>query len=179
MRTLGRLAGLLARCRIPLAICIALPLLGCIKSKGPLIASDQASTPLPAGAYYTLGNLNAGATIPTLRGPAKFQIRGNGYWVMPTEPDEKKPIRFHLIKLPDAGNLYVLQTDEDDNQGYRDVLIGVVGKDGFCSKDIRDFPAKAVMDHAVVSGPILLRWLVEQAASIATMPNEVCFVRKL
>src|ERR1700687_1178711 len=84
---------------IALALCIALPLAGCIKSKGQLVSVEKASTPLPAGAYFTISNLSSGADFPTLNGPSRISIRGKTYVATPTKPDDDKPIRFHLIRV--------------------------------------------------------------------------------
>jgi hypothetical protein len=163
---------------IVLAVCVVLPMAGCIKSKGPLISADKASTPLPAGLYYSVSNLSSGGNSPVLKGPSRVMVKGNAYTAMPLEPDDGKPARFHLFRVTDAGSVYILQTDEDNKQGYRDILIGVVTKDGFCSKDIRNFPPRAVTGDEVVSQSLLLQWLAESAAEIASTPNDVCFVRK-
>jgi hypothetical protein len=162
---------------IVLAMSIVLPLAGCIRSQGPLLPTENASTPLPAGLYFSVSNLNSGPDFPAVRGPVRVRTRGNVYIATPEDPSDK-PLRFHMIKLAPASNVYILQTDVDDKRGYRDVLIGVVGKDGFCSKDIRDFPAQAVTDHDVVSKQALLRWLADKASEIPSMANDVCFVRK-
>jgi len=159
------------------AVCIALPLSGCIRSKGELVSIDKASTPLPAGTYYSVSNLNNGADLPALAGPTRVVIHGDSYVAIPPDAGDK-PLHFHLIKLSDAGGIYILQTDRDDDRGYRDVLIGVTGKDGFCSKDIRSYPSEAVKDDQIVSAPELLRWISGHAAEIASMANDVCFVRK-
>ena len=162
---------------VALAITMALPLAGCIRSHGPLLPIANASTPLPAGLYYSVSKLNSGADLPAVQGPVRVRVIGNLYIATSPEPGEKPP-HFHLIRLAPGGNIYVLQTDTDDKRGYRDILIGVVGKDGFCPKDIRNFPARTVMDHDVVSQQGLLEWLAEHAAEIALMANDVCFIRK-
>jgi hypothetical protein len=163
--------------RVALALCLAIPLTGCIKSHGPLLPEENASTPLPAGRYFTLSKLNSPGDLPTVQGPFQVRIRGTGYVATPTEPGEM-PLRFHLVRLAAASGVYILQTVAQDKQGYRDILIGVVGGNGFCSKDIRNFPPAAVVDQEIVSAPILLRWLTENATEIAASPNDVCFVRK-
>jgi hypothetical protein len=162
---------------IALAMNIVLPLAGCIRSQGPLLPTENASTPLPAGLYFSVSNLNSGSDFPAVRGPVRVRTRGNVYIATPEDPGDK-PLRFHLIELARGSNVYILQTDADDKRGYRDILIGVVGKDGFCSKDIRDFPVQAVTDHDVVSKQILLHWLADKASEIPSMANDVCFVRR-
>jgi hypothetical protein len=158
---------------IALAVGLALPLAGCIKSHGPLLPAADASTPLPGGR----SNLNSAPGLPAVHGPVQVRILGNVYIATPPEPGEK-PLRFQLIKLANTSNVFILQTDADDKPGYRDILIGVVDKDGFCSKDIQNFPPEAVTDREIVSGPILLRWLADKASQIALMANDVCFIRK-
>lgn len=162
---------------IALAIGLALPLAACIKSHGPLLPAADGSTPLPAGLYFSISNLNSTPELPAVHGPVRIRVLGNVYIATPAEPGEK-PLRFHLIKLASTGNIFILQTDADDKSGYRDILIGVVDKDGFCSKDIRNFPPEAVTDQEIVSGPILLRWLADKASEIPLMANDVCFIRK-
>ena len=161
---------------ISLAVGLALPLAGCIKSHGPLLPPADASSPLPAGQYFSVSNLNATPDLPAIHGPVRVRIRGNTYIATPAEPGEK-PLRFQLIKLANTRDVFILQTEAEDKSGYRDILIGVVGENGFCSKDIRNFPPEAVTDREIVSAPTLLRWLTDKASEIPSMTNDVCFIR--
>src|SRR5580658_5853692 len=126
--------GIVATC------CVVLALAGCIRSKGPLLPVETGATPLPAGLYFIVSNLNSRTDLPAVEGPIRVTIQGTTYIAMPPKTEAQTPVRFHLIKATNAGEVYVLQTDTDNKQGYRDILIGVVGKDGFCSKDVRNLP---------------------------------------
>jgi hypothetical protein len=163
---------------IAAACCVVLSLAGCIRSKGPLLPVETASTPLPAGLYFIVSNRNSRTDLPAVAGPIRVTIQGTTYIAIPPKTEDQTPSRFHLIKATNAGEVYILQTDTGNKQGYRDVLVGVAGKDGFCSKDIRNFPPDAVANEEIVSKPILPRFLVDRAADIAATANDVCYIRK-
>jgi hypothetical protein len=163
---------------IVVACCVVLSLAGCIRSKGPLLPVETASAPLPAGLYIIVSNLNSRTDLPAVQGPVRVTIQGTTYIAVPPKTEDQTPLRFHLIKATNAGEVYILQTDTGDKQGYRDILVGVVGKDGFCSKDIRNFPPDAVANEEIVSKAVLLRFLADYAADIASTVNEVCYIRK-
>ena len=162
---------------VALAFSVAVTLAGCIRSQGPLLPLEQASTPLPDGLYFSISHLNSSADLPAVQGPVRVRVLDKGYVAAPPERGER-PLRFHLIRLAEATGIFILQTDADDKRGYRDILIGVVGDYGFCSKDIQNFPPEAVRDHEIASRPVLLRWLTDHAPEIASMPNDVCFIRR-